>query len=368
MPHPPPPPPPDSKMKILLVGALNSTHTIRWANGLTERGHEVVVFSTREPLPGLSDDVRTVVRKGFKKFDYLVYGPALRRMIRDERPDVVHALFASGFGFMSSLWLEKRSYILSMLGSDIFVFPSNPIWRRILRRNLTRAGVLLSTSDVMRDEARKYTDHPIHLTPFGVDMDKFCPAVDNAGSDGTFRIGTVRLLESIYGIDILIEAFALFKERHVGLDVELKIAGDGPERARLESLASRLGVSDCTEFAGWLANDDVPRFLNGLDVFCAPSRYESFGVSVLEASACGLPVVTSNIGGLPEVVKDGNTGFLVANESPDAMADCLDRLYDDESLRLRLGKAGRVFVGDCYNWSDSLDIMEGIYRDWASSR
>ena len=358
-------------MKVLLVATLDSTHTIRWANGLQSRGHQVIVFSTRRPLPGLSKSVKTVVRPRFGKMAYLLCGWALRREVRASHPDVVHVMYAAGFGLLASTWLRKGSYVLSMLGSDIFDFPKTRVRRWILKRNLSHAGVLLSTSKAMRCEARHYTAAPIRLTPFGVDLDVFRPSASRPARSRPcqtrLRIGTARLLEPQYGIDTLIEAIALLKRRGVAA-VDLHIAGEGSEKAKLMTLASRLGLADGIRFLGWLPHGQMPQFLRGLDIFCVLSRSESFCVAALEASACGLPVVASRIGGLPETVVDGETGILVAPGSPRDAANGLQRLCEDAGLRARLGGAGREHVRQHYDWRHSLDAMEQVYGDPGPAR
>ena len=123
----------------------------------------MIVFSTRSPLPGLSKKVRTIVRPHFGKMAYLLCGWSLRGAIRAELPDVVHVMYASGFGLLASTWLHRGSYVLSMLGSDIFDFPKTRVRRWILRRNLAYAGMLLSTSEMMRREAGKI--HRRHYRP-----------------------------------------------------------------------------------------------------------------------------------------------------------------------------------------------------------
>ena len=354
-------------MKVLLVSNLGSTHTVRWANGLRERGHDVCVFSLRKPTTGLNPEVRYFVYYELSKVGYLLFGYALKRLIRTEQPDVVHAHRASGFGSMCSLWLKRNSYILSMWGADIYEFPTGgPIRRWTLELNLRRAGTLLSTSHSMAQEAQKYTTKQVHITPFGVDMGKFRPNSYANRDDATFRIGTVKHLQYRAGIDTLIEAFTIFRnERWRKLPAELFIVGDGPERNALGTLASNLGVSDSVKFLGRVPNDAIPKFLKGLDVFCFLSRVdESFGVAAVEASACGIPVVASRVGGLHEVVEHGRTGFIVPKESPEKAAACFAALYQDASLRSRMGQEGRNYVSARYSLSGSLDIMEQVYEDW----
>lgn len=119
---------------------------------------------------------------------------------------------------------------------------------------------------------------------------------------------------------------------------------------------------------GSAAHARVPSLLQGFDVFVAMSRQESFGVAVAEASAAGLPVVASNVGGLPEVVVDGETGFLVQSGDAEALAGCLDRLLADEALRDRMGAAGREFVARHFDWEDSVTQMMSIYGQLREAR
>ena len=326
-----------------------------------------MVFSICYPLPGLLPDIGTAVHGHFGKLNYLSAGPALRRMIRLERPDIVHAHYASGYGFLCSTWLTKGSYILSMWGSDIFVFPRDPVRRWILTRNLARASTLLSTSEAMRREAAKYTSQPIHLTPFGVDAGQFRPPSERP-QDRVFRIGTARILAKKSGIDTLLEAFAAFSKSCRGRNYELLIAGDGPERSKLEQLASRYGIENNVSFLGWISHCQLPAFLQRLDIFCALSRSESFCVAALEASACGVPVIASNTEGLPETVQDGTTGFLVRRNCSEEAAKCMEMIYRDPKLGNDLGNAGRKFVVERYSWDKCVDVMERVYDSVAGGQ
>ena len=99
-----------------------------------------------------------------------------------------------------------------------------------------------------------------------------------------------------------------------------------------------------------------------LDIYVAVSIKESFGVAVLEASACSKPVVVSNVGGLPEIVEDGITGFIVEKENPEVLAEALEKLILDIDLRIQMGKNGRNKVINEYNWKDSVAAMISIYE------
>jgi glycosyltransferase involved in cell wall biosynthesis len=113
---------------------------------------------------------------------------------------------------------------------------------------------------------------------------------------------------------------------------------------------------------GGVPHDQVIHYLHKMDIFVVPSFQESFGVAAVEAAAAGLPVVASDVGGLPEVVIDGETGYLVPPADAHTLSQRLAQLIADPSLRRRMGKAGRVLVETHYNWKDNAAQMERLYR------
>jgi len=205
-------------------------------------------------------------------------------------------------------------------------------------------------------------DKEIAVTPFGVDCKIFKP-VHRTQENERIIIGTVKKMDQKYGISTLIEAFSLIVKRYANL--ELVLVGDGPQMVELKKLATRLGIINSIKFIGAKPHVEIPAILNSFDIFCALSTQdsESFGVAVIEASACGLPVIVSNAGGLPEVAVDGQTGFLVERNNPEAAAEKIEELINDAALRKKMGQAGRQFVLQNYEWQKSADIMEKLYEE-----
>jgi glycosyltransferase involved in cell wall biosynthesis len=132
----------------------------------------------------------------------------------------------------------------------------------------------------------------------------------------------------------------------------------------LQSLAAELGIAERAHFAGAVPHAEVPAWLHRFDLYAAPSRLdsESFGVAVIEAGACGLPVVVSDAGGLPEVVLHERTGLVVPREDVAALQAALTRLVLDASLRARLGACGRTHVAQSYAWPRCVERMEAVYE------
>lgn len=172
----------------------------------------------------------------------------------------------------------------------------------------------------------------------GVDTGRFRPAQP---PEAEFVIGTVGRLQAVKNQALLLEAFARLLADRPAERARLRLAliGDGPERGRLERMAVEAGMADRVDFAGW--NDDVAASLASLSVFVLPSLNEGISNTVLEAMACGLPVVATAVGGTPELVSNGETGFLVDSGDVAGMAGRLAAYLDSPGLRQRHGTAAR---------------------------
>lgn len=363
-------------MKVLLLSELRSTHTLKWARALAERGIKVLVF-------GLSDIRETDY---VKKSDYEVdnievysvesetgsgkwqYFKAIRRLkkaISVFKPDLIHAHYATSYGLLGRL-SGFKPFILSVWGSDVFEFPKvSFIHKRVLERNLATATVVLSTSHAMLRETAKYIKNrtQIKVTPFGIDMQKFKPSHKKEAGPQPLVIGTIKVLSWNYGIDTLVTAFHLLKKKHPELPLRLVIGGVGPEEINLREMAARFGLTKQIDFIGRIDHANVPSVLNTFDIFAALSRNESFGVSVIEACACQLPVVVSDAPGLVEVVESEITGLVVKREDAEATANALEKLVLDGRLRQQLGLAGRERVTKLYDWHKNVDLMCTIYDE-----
>lgn len=366
-------------MRVLLLSDAYSIHTIKWAKSLSERNIAICIFSLSinendypyEDNCNISvfsyEDNNTKSRESnFSKLSYLKSLSYLKKVVEDFKPDIVHAHYASSYGMLGAL-LDFHPYIISVWGSDVFDFPNITFLHNLaLKYNLSKADKILSTSNVMAIETKKYTNKDVVVTPFGIDLEKFKPLeVDSLFSEDDIVIGTIKTLEEKYGIEYLIRAFAIVKRRHRELPLKLLIVGDGSLRNKLEELTINLGIAEDAIFTGKIKHDLVPKYANMLSVSVSVSvsNSESFGVAIIEASACGIPVVVSNVGGLPEVVEDTVTGYVVPVRNPEETADAIEKLILDDELKARMGKAGRERVKQLYDWNKNVDQMISIYKE-----
>jgi len=349
-------------VKVAYLASADSIHTQRWVNEMEARGHEIHLLSQQAPMAGY--------RPGVTLHRLPIQGPAgyflnawrARRVLSRIRPALVHAHYASGYGTLARL-AGRRPCLLSVWGSDVTDFPTrSSLRRRLLTRNLRWPDRVAATSQALRDHAEAVvrTEAAIAITPFGVDCEAFRPAVEPRS--GPLTLGTVKALAPQYGIDVLVRAFRIIVSE-CAEPVKLLIVGGGPEEARLRSQVAASGLTGAVEFAGAVPHAEVPGRLRRLDLFFCLSRWESFGVAAVEASACSLPVIVSDVGGLPEVVRDGRTGYVVPKDDARAAADRALRLIRDPDLRRTMGNAGRELVLAEYEWGRCADRMEALYGD-----
>jgi glycosyltransferase involved in cell wall biosynthesis len=363
-------------LKIFILSDARSAHTIKWVNILLEKGFCIFLFSLSKynERDFTNSDKLTLFSSNFSNgsFDNPVWSkliflkelPQIKRKIKEFKPDILHSHYASSYGLLGALTFFKP-FIISVWGSDIYNFPHFSFLNKtVLKYNLSRADKILSTSKTMSIETAKYTNHNIEITPFGIDIDKFIPS-SKMDENKCLVIGTVKTLEIKYGIDILIRAYHMFKKNNTEVKTNLLIVGGGSQMDYLVRLTNDLGINNETTFVNYIPYKDVPSYHTKIDIFVSVSREdsESFGVSVLESSSSGKPVIVSDVGGLPEVVKNNVTGLIVPKEDVKATALAIEKLVLDKYLREKLGRNGREHVINNYNLELCSSKMVSVYEN-----
>lgn len=359
-------------MKICFIGPAPSAHIEKWCNWFSSRGHEIHVISF---IPGeLSNaevhliDFGVDVKGGDTgKLKYLLTGRMIRKLVEEIQPDIVNAHYASSYGAAVAL-SGLKNYVLSVWGSDIYDFPNkSPLHKALLIFSLSRAKYLFSTSRAMAAEAGKYTKKRFDITPFGVDMDLFDPSKRTRTDDGEFVVGTVKGLSDKYGIRYILEAVAALRKKGE-IPVNLRIAGKGPQEEEYRRLAERLGISDITTWLGFISQEEAAKEWANMDISIIPSIQESFGVSAVEAQACGTPVIISDIPGLMEATRPGVSSKVVPRNDAAAIAVAVTALYRNEETRKKMGDEGRKFVKDHYELDRCFRDIEDLFVNIKDSR
>jgi L-malate glycosyltransferase len=353
-------------MKICYIASAKSIHTQRWVNAFADLGHEVFLI-TATPVPedvNCKATVFDVSCKDNNATKYLKVIAQVRQIVWQIQPDILHAHYATGYGLLGNL-CNYHPFLISVWGSDIFEFPTRSIFHKwLLTANLNVADAIASTSYCMAIKTKEYiaSDKNVYVTPFGIDLNLFTIKENiNLTIDGNLTIGVVKALEPTYGIDNLVRVFIDISIEYPKL--KLMIVGDGSQYSLLNQMIANAQLSERIKILPGMPHHLVPDCLKEIDVFVIPSKSESFGVVALEASASGLPVIASNVGGLPEVVRDNITGYLVLPDNLLDLKDKIVQLIKSPDIRLRMGKAGREFVEQNYSWDISVLKMSSLYAD-----
>ena len=224
-------------------------------------------------------------------------------------------------------------------------------------RHASAVAVSESTAADLRE--RGMSDHEITVVPNGVDLDRLKPSLD----PGRFSEPTLLYLGRLKrykGVDLILEAVARLRRR--GTPIRLLIAGRGDHEEELRGLTSRLGLGDTVSFLGYVPEEEKIRLLQQSWIHVLTSPKEGWGISILEAAACGTPTVASQSPGLRDAVLDGKTGILVPHGNVEALSDALFSLLENTETRREMGVAARDFA-EKYSWEASARKMEALLEN-----
>jgi glycosyltransferase involved in cell wall biosynthesis len=363
-------------MRILILTDINSAHSQKWIVALSKKGVSIGIYtlsrSTSDWYKILSNvtllysanEQSTKFSAGIlSKLSYLKALPALKKVITAYRPDIVHAHYATSYGLLARL-SRFKPYMISAWGSDVMSFPNKSfIHKGILRKNLEGAAMVMATSETISQAIKKVINCDVKIIPFGIDLTVFKKLeVKSVIAPGNVVVGTIKSMEEVYGIDVLIKAFAVLKNDKKIPSIKLLIVGTGTLANTYKTLVRDLKIENDVVFTGKIGYENVVNYHNMIDIFVNVSRNESFGVSVIESSACEKPVIVSNVGGLPFVVRDKYTGLVVEVENYEETANAIEQLIKNVELRISMGKAGRAFVASIFELNKNTDELLRIYN------
>jgi glycosyltransferase involved in cell wall biosynthesis len=289
--------------------------------------------------------------------------------VREFRPDIVHVFFGVPDGPLG--WLLKRlyrlPYVISLRGADV---PSDEVKRfarhyKLLRPFITYlwrdADALVAVSNGLRSHAEKVApDIPIQVIPNAIDLSQFTPPRQR-DTQGPVRLLYVGRFTAAKNVETLIEAVHILAQREVG-DFELELVGEGTQRPQLERMVAERGLARCVRFSDWVPRERIADYYRRADIFATATTWEGMPNTVLEAMACGLPIVGTQVPGLQELVQDTVNGYLVPPRDPVALADALALLIDNGYERRRMGRQSRLLAERQFAWDYIAAQYVEVYR------
>lgn len=267
-------------------------------------------------------------------------------MILKEELDILQCMMLTPNGLVGILAqkLFGIKTITWVRGGDWYITKEKSIGRRIISYVIRNSNIIITQTEKTRIEIlEEFPDKNIVVIPNGIEL-------KNKLASGDKIIFVGNLIER-KGVEFLIRAM-------IGVDAELLIVGDGPERSRLESMSG-----DNIKFVGKVMPHDVERYMRQGKILVLPSvRGEGLPNVILEAMSMGLPIVATNIAGIPDVIEHGKTGFLVGSKNPDQLRKYIKKLLKDEKLRRRIGRNCLEKVKK-YSWENVISKLEKTHKE-----
>lgn len=300
---------------------------------------------------------RTILRNLAHFAEALMLG----RWMQREAIQHLHVHFATSGASVASLAKQIFDINLSMTvhGPDEFA----NVRHEHFREKVEAADFVVCISDFARSQTMQHSapEHwkKLDVSRLGVDPGMFAPVTKNPTSGG-FSVLCVGRLTPAKGQHLLLDAIAAL--HHSGEKVLLQLAGDGPDRVSLQQHAEALGINNLVTFHGALNHDQVRALYASCDAFVLPSFAEGIPVVLMEAMASGVPCLSTRIAGIPELIEDGESGFLASPSSLNELTDRLRQLIHDPALRGRLATNGRKRVCDAYHLQHNIVGLARLFQ------
>ncbi len=344
---------------------------------LADAGHAVHFLSYETPfrLSGFHSNIiyHQVGVPEYPLFKYPPYALALATTMAEvcetHDLDIMHVHYAIPHLVSANLARDmvgrnNIKVVVTLHGTDVTVVGNDPSYRRVMAYSLEQADGITAVSRFLEKETLRSAGVtlPVRVIPNFVDMERFldepCPEATKLRHPGEGVVVHVSNFRPVKRVLDLVEAFAVCRSQR---PLCLWMVGDGPDRAAAEARAQELGVADAVKFLG--SQDDIERILPCADLFVLPSEFESFGLSALEAMACGVPVVATQSGGLPEVVEDGVTGRLVPVGDITALAGTISGMFSHPEQMKAMGEAARRRAFDLFRRDRVVPRYLSFYRE-----
>ncbi len=340
-----------------------TTYVYSLAKSLSERGHEIVVASSGgqvenalRKIPGIHHLTIPIKTKSELSPKVVVSSLVLKRLLLKHRVDIIHS--HTRVTSVVAGYLKRTTKIP-------YVTTCHGFYRRNIGRQLLPmwGDLTIAISDAVKKHLMIdffVPENRIRLVPNSIDVANFRVDPIRLDTERPLRkVGIVARLSPVKGHAVLIKAMKKVVEEYP--DACLLIFGEGKIKYSLIAIAEELKIMDRVLFLPSVAN--TSEVLREIDIFVLPSLDEGLGLSILEAQACGIPVVASRVGGIPSIVKNNQTGLLVPPGDVDALSGAILKLMDNSRLAVTLGHEGRLTVEEKFDMSRMVEEMEKVYQE-----
>lgn len=357
-------------MRVLYLSESYCGHDHRFVTTVAAAGHEVFyarLYNTVVDLSGLRDTrgVHLVEIKGIDKnislIQFAVFALRFKKIVKEIGPDVIHAgpvdkcasiaAFAGGAPLVAMSW-----------GYDLMrTVEESRVWARLAGYALKRSDMFTSDALATKKKALLLGARADRCTtfPWGVDLRHFSQTKRELGKANVITFFCNRSWEANYGVDVLAKAFVIAAIKNN--DLRLLLLGDGTMRSSIRSIIEDGGMLDKVEYAGRIPQTQLPSFYHRADVYVTPSHVDGTSVSLMEAMACGLPIIASDIPGNVDWVQDGIQGRLFTDDDVEELAEIMLNLSADRAGLARMGEDSRQTAEARADWEKNKLVLLETY-------
>jgi L-malate glycosyltransferase len=358
-------------MRVLYFSRDYTPHDHRFLSALAQTSHQVYYLRLERRGHALEDRVLPVQidqlawEGGCRPFNWrdgykLLH--SLRHVIRSIRPEVIHAGPIQTAALLTALTGFKR--LVSMSWGYDLLHDANRNWlrRRATEFTLHHSAVLLGDCEAVQRQAIKWgmNHERIIIFPWGVDLNHFNPGKSSPPVEDSFNLLSTRSWEPIYGVDVLAQAFVLAARQRP--NIRLMMAGHGSLASRLFQIFERGEVTSRVIFPGQIGYMELPGFYRSADLYLSASHSDGSSISLLEALACGTPVLVSDIPGNREWVEEGVQGWFFPDGDVEALASAILRIVDQRMVLTEMGSAARTRAEERADWQKNFPKLLDAYE------
>jgi len=348
-------------MRICFVAEAPFIHTHKWTEYFVNRGHDVHILSLRDDR--IEGATVHPIKHGLGKLAYLFALPKVKQLIQSIKPDILHAHHVTSYGLLAAVSGFQPLFV-TCHGSDVLVSPKRSLLlKEVVKYVLTKAVRVTSVAQHMTKELIRMGIEQAKILTFqyGIDLSKFRKRDVALAPDVPIVLST-RQLKPIYNYELLLESVPYVLNEIP--ETRFVIVGDGPESSNLQQLSKNLGVAQNVDFVGRVTHERIIDYLNTATVFVSTSLSDGTSLCLLEAMACKLFPVVTDIPANQEWIEDGENGFLAPVDNPNILAGKLIEAIRNDELRKQAGEYNSSLVAKKADFQQNMRLMEEEYLSY----
>ena len=349
-------------MRICFLGNGNSVHIKRWLEFFKNQGHDVYIITfSNADISGIT--IHNVgpfnIDSNGGNWQYVRKVTEVKKLIGEINPDIVNAHYITSYGFIGAL-SGFKPLVLSAWGTDILVTPrKNIAYKMITKYALNKSDLITSDSNYMTGEINNLTKTRTITVPMGVEKE-LC-YINRIENSDEIKILSLRTIDKNSNINIVLKAFSLLVKKHKYKTAKLIITNDGPEIDNIKKLVIQEKIEENVEIKGFIERKDLLNLLLSSNICISIPTSDSTSVTLLEAMACGITNIVSDIPANSEWIKDGFNGIIVKDKKVENVAAAMENAINNELLKQNSIKINREIIMQRAIWDDNMKFVENEY-------